>query len=104
MKTDVYQRVTNVIVAQLEKGVRPALVIAGPCVNSASECAPMTAYFIRRRGDGCAVIRLHTDNREEVVQDDLTLIEAEILCAALNLALCRCSRALMAISRHARIS
>jgi hypothetical protein len=40
------------------------------------------AYFIRRSGDICAVIRLYADNREEVVQDDLSLIEAEILCEA----------------------
>jgi hypothetical protein len=40
----------------------------------------MIAYFIRRSGDDCAVIKLHPDNREEVIQDGLTLIEAEILC------------------------
>jgi hypothetical protein len=40
------------------------------------------AYFIRRRGNDRAVIKLHADNREEVVQDGLTPIEAEILCAA----------------------
>ena len=42
----------------------------------------MMAYFIRRRGDSCAVIGLYPDNREEIVQDKLTVIEAEILCAA----------------------
>jgi hypothetical protein len=41
----------------------------------------MVAYFIRRSGNGCAVIELHPDDREEVVQGGLTLIEAEILCA-----------------------
>ena len=41
------------------------------------------AYFIRRSGDDCAVIKLHPDNREQVVQDGLTLIEAEILCVTL---------------------
>jgi hypothetical protein len=40
----------------------------------------MVAYLIRRSDDDCAVIKLHPDNREEVVQDGLTLIEAEILC------------------------
>jgi hypothetical protein len=40
------------------------------------------AYFIRRRGDVCAVIELHAGDREEVVQDGLSPIEAEILCAA----------------------
>jgi len=41
----------------------------------------MVAYFIRRAADSCAVIKLHPDDREEIVQDGLTLIEAEILCA-----------------------
>jgi hypothetical protein len=41
----------------------------------------MVAYFIRRAGSGCSVIKLHADDREEVVQDGLSLIEAEILCA-----------------------
>jgi hypothetical protein len=40
------------------------------------------AYFIRRSGGVCAVIKLHADNREEVVQDGLSAIEAEILCEA----------------------
>ena len=39
------------------------------------------AYFILRSDDGCSVIRLHPDDREEIVQSGLTLIEAEILCA-----------------------
>jgi delta 1-pyrroline-5-carboxylate dehydrogenase len=42
----------------------------------------VTAYFIRRSSDGCSVIKLHSDNEEEVVQSGLTLLEAEILCAA----------------------
>jgi hypothetical protein len=40
----------------------------------------MIAYFIRQRGDVCAVIGLHPDNREEVVRGGLSLPEAEILC------------------------
>jgi hypothetical protein len=36
---------------------------------------------LRRSGDVCSVIKLFPDNREEVVQDGMTLIEAEILCA-----------------------
>jgi hypothetical protein len=40
------------------------------------------ACFIRRRGDVCAVIKLYPDNREEVVQDGLSPIEAEIQCEA----------------------
>ena len=42
----------------------------------------MVAYFIRRKGNACAVISLLADNRQEVVQDGLSPIEAEILCAA----------------------
>jgi hypothetical protein len=41
------------------------------------------AYFIRRAGDVCSVIKLYADNRKEVYQDGLTLIEAEILCVTL---------------------
>jgi hypothetical protein len=41
----------------------------------------MVAYFIRRAADGCSVIKLYPDDCEEVVQDGLSLIEAEILCA-----------------------
>jgi hypothetical protein len=43
----------------------------------------MVAYFIRRSGDDCAVIKLHSGDREEVVQDGLTQIAAEILCVGL---------------------
>ena len=42
----------------------------------------MVAYFIRRAADDCAVIKLYPDDREAIVQDGLTLIEAEILCVA----------------------
>jgi len=42
---------------------------------------PGIAYFIRGCGESWAVIKLYPDNREEVVQSDLTLLEAEILCA-----------------------
>jgi hypothetical protein len=41
----------------------------------------MVAYFVRRSDEGCAVIKLYPNNREEIVQSGLTLIEAEILCA-----------------------
>jgi hypothetical protein len=41
----------------------------------------MVAYFIRRSRDACAVVKLYPDDREEIVQDGLSLIEAEILCA-----------------------
>ena len=51
-------------------------------MRSACVLTMSVAYFIRRRGNVCAVIELHADNREEVVQDGLTPIEAEILCAA----------------------
>ena len=39
------------------------------------------AYFVRGGGQSWAVIKLYPDDREEVVQDGLTLVEAEILCA-----------------------
>jgi hypothetical protein len=44
--------------------------------------------FIRRSRDDCVVIKLYPNDREEIVQeglslqDGLSLIEAEILCAA----------------------
>jgi hypothetical protein len=41
----------------------------------------MIAYFIRRAAGGCSVIKLYADDCEEVVQDGLSAIEAEILCA-----------------------
>ena len=36
---------------------------------------------MRRAGDGYAVIELYPDKREEIVQDALSLLEAEILYA-----------------------
>jgi hypothetical protein len=51
-------------------------------VRSAGVLTMSIAYLIRRRGNVCAVVELHADNREEVVQDGLSPIEAEILCAA----------------------
>jgi hypothetical protein len=51
------------------------------------------AYFIRRSDDDCAVIKLDADNREEVIQDSLSPIEAEILCAAKIADLPRAERA-----------
>jgi hypothetical protein len=50
-------------------------------MKAARQREAMVAYFIRRHGDECSVIKLLADNREEVVQDGMTLIEAEILCA-----------------------
>jgi hypothetical protein len=41
----------------------------------------MVAYFIRRTAGGCPVIDLDAGDRETVVQDGLSPIEAEILCA-----------------------
>jgi hypothetical protein len=45
---------------------------------------PVAASQIRAVSscDVCSVFELYPDNREEVVQDDLSPIEAEILCAA----------------------
>jgi hypothetical protein len=40
------------------------------------------AYFIRRAALGCAVVELGSDDRERIVQDGMSLLEAEILCAA----------------------
>jgi hypothetical protein len=37
-------------------------------------------YFVRGGGANWVVIELHTDNREEIVADGLSPIEAEILC------------------------
>ena len=39
------------------------------------------AYFVRGAGESWAVVRLFTDDREEIVADGLSQIEAEILCA-----------------------
>jgi len=37
------------------------------------------AYFIRRRGDECSIVKLHPGGREEILETDLTLAEAETL-------------------------
>jgi hypothetical protein len=37
------------------------------------------AYFIRRRGEECAIVKLHPDGREEILEHGLTLVEAETL-------------------------
>jgi hypothetical protein len=37
------------------------------------------AYFIRRRGDECSIVKLHPDGREETLEHGLTLVEAETL-------------------------
>jgi hypothetical protein len=47
-----------------------------------AECpGPMrgVAYFIRRRGDECSIVKLHPDDREEILEHGLTLVEAETL-------------------------
>jgi hypothetical protein len=49
---------------------------------SPRRASPRAAVCAGRRGKVCAVVELQVDNREEVVQDGLTPIEAEILCAA----------------------
>ena len=40
------------------------------------------AYFIRRRGDECAVIELQPGDREKVIASGLAPGDAEDLCAA----------------------
>jgi len=54
-------------------------------MKAAREREAMVAYFIRGVGSreerSWAVIKLFPDDREEVVQDGMTLFEAEILCA-----------------------
>jgi len=37
------------------------------------------AYFIRRRGEDCSIVKLHPDGREEILEQRLTLAEAETL-------------------------
>jgi hypothetical protein len=39
----------------------------------------VTAYFIRRRGDECSIVKLHPDGREEILEHGLTFVEAETL-------------------------
>jgi hypothetical protein len=36
-------------------------------------------YFIRRHGDTCSVVGIHADGREEVLENGLTLADAETL-------------------------
>ena len=56
-------------------------------MKAAREREAMVAYFIRGVGSreerSWAVIKLFPDDREEVVEDGMTLIEAEIICAML---------------------
>jgi hypothetical protein len=40
------------------------------------------AYFIRRTGDECAVIALHSDDREETIASGLPRADAEDLCVS----------------------
>jgi hypothetical protein len=40
------------------------------------------AYFVRRSRDVCVVIRLHVDDREEIVESGRALADAENLCAS----------------------
>lgn len=47
------------------------------------------AYFICRRGDDCAVIALHPDDREEIVASGLPIGEAEDLCVSKIAAMCK---------------
>ena len=37
------------------------------------------AHFIRRQGDEHSIIKLHADGREEILEQGLTLVEAETL-------------------------
>jgi hypothetical protein len=37
------------------------------------------AYFIRRRGEECSIVKLHPDGGEEILEQGLTLVEAETL-------------------------
>jgi hypothetical protein len=37
------------------------------------------AYFIRRCSDECSIVKLHPDDREEILEHGLTLVEAETL-------------------------
>ena len=44
----------------------------------------MVAYFIHRSRDDCAIIKLHPDDSEEILQDGLSLIEAEIAASGFH--------------------
>ena len=48
--------------------------------KSRSSTRPDVAYFVRRCQDGCTVIELYPDDREEVVASGLDLTDAENLC------------------------
>lgn len=37
------------------------------------------AFFIRRRGDDCSIVKLHPDGHEEILGQGLTLVDAETL-------------------------
>jgi hypothetical protein len=37
------------------------------------------AYFIRRHGDECSIIKLHPDGREEILEQGLMLVDVETL-------------------------
>jgi hypothetical protein len=37
------------------------------------------AYFIRRCGDECSIVKLHPDGHEEILERGLTLVDAETL-------------------------
>ena len=50
--------------------------------SSAAAALPLTQF--PSGGESCGAIKLHADNREEVVQEGLSPIKAEILCAAKN--------------------
>jgi hypothetical protein len=40
---------------------------------------PRAAYFIRRRGDVCSIVKLHPDAGEEILETGLALVDAEML-------------------------
>jgi hypothetical protein len=47
--------------------------------KSCRSTRPDVAYFVQRSRDGCAVIKLYPDDREEVVASGLDLTGAENL-------------------------
>jgi hypothetical protein len=53
-------------------------------VLHSSDAAGLPLTQFPSGGESCAAIKLHADNREEVVQEGLSPIKAEILCAAKN--------------------
>ena len=38
----------------------------------------MTAYFLRRMGETCAMVKVHSDGREEVIATGLSPADAEL--------------------------